>query len=407
MSPRTAWQAIALHPLRFVATTWPLRGLAYLSSGVVFGAVAGSVLIALAVAGTVLTLVVVGLGLLVAAVLFSTVVARVERWRLRLIDLDPAPSSHVVPDRPGFVNMVRFRLTEPVTWRELGFCLLSIFGLWWLDLIVLMFAIGAPIVCIRSAVDDPTVWPWGILGVALIPSAPFTITIWAAARGSLARVILGPRGSELGDELTEVKASRARLVAAFDGERTRIERDLHDGAQQRLASLRVTLGLIRLDAVDGSAVHSRIGDAQEQLGVAMREIRDLVRGVQPQALGDLGLAGAIADLATHSAIPVDVDVSTPRLEEQVERPAYFVVAECLTNVSKHSGATRVGIHIRHRDDLLVMQIRDNGTGGAQANSGGGLAGLADRLAVVDGRLRLSSPPGGPTLVHVDIPCRSI
>lgn len=93
--------------------------------------------------------------------LFSTVVARVERWRLRLIDLDPAPSSHVVPDRPGFVNMVRFRLTEPVTWRELGFCLLSIFGLWWLDLIVLMFAIGAPIVCIRSAVDDPTVWPWG------------------------------------------------------------------------------------------------------------------------------------------------------------------------------------------------------------------------------------------------------
>ncbi|MDI9894489.1 sensor domain-containing protein [Rhodococcus sp. IEGM 1381] len=407
MSPRTAWQAISLNPLRFVATTWPFRGLAYLSSGVVFGAVAGTVLVALAVAGIVLTLVVVGVGLLVAAVLFSTVVARVERWRLRLIDLDPAPSSHVASVEPGFVNMVRLRLTEPVTWRELGYCLLSIFGLWWLDLVVLMFAIGAPIVCIRSAVNDPTVWPWGILGVALIPSAPFTITIWAAAHGSLARVILGPRGSELGNELTEVKQSRARLVAAFDDERTRIERDLHDGAQQRLASLRVTLGLIRLDAADGSIVHSRIGEAQDQLGAAMREIRDLVRGVRPQTLGDLGLAGAVVDLATHCAVPVDVDVSTPRLEEQVERPAYFVVAECLTNVTKHSGATRVDIHVRHRDDLLVMRIRDNGKGGARADSGGGLAGLADRLAVVDGRLRLSSPPGGPTLVYVDIPCRSI
>ncbi len=405
--PRTAWQAIALHPLGFILTSWPLRSVAYLVSGIMFGAITSAVIVTLIVGGIGLLIVAIGFGFLIVAVLCGISIARVERWRMRLIDRDPAPSAHVAPDQPGFRSWLRTRLTEPVTWREFGFTLLSIFGLWWLDLVVLLFAIGAPIVCIRSAVDDPTVWPWGVLGVALIPSAPFTITIWAAARGSLTRTILAPRNTELGEELTEVKQSRARLVAAFDDERTRIERDLHDGVQQHLTSLRISLGLMQLDTPAGSVLHSSIGDAQNQVGAALAELRNLVRGVRPQTLADHGLAGAVTDLAGRSLIPIHVDVSAPRLHETIELAAYFIVTETVTNATKHSRATQILVHTRCRDDLLVLQIQDNGIGGARAEAGGGLAGLADRLAIVDGRLRLSSPSGGPTLVYVEIPCRQL
>ncbi|WP_240519522.1 sensor histidine kinase [Amycolatopsis antarctica] len=200
--------------------------------------------------------------------------------------------------------------------------------------------------------------------------------------------------------------SRARLVTAFEAERVRIERDLHDGAQQRLVSLRMALGLARLDAPDGTALAVRLDDAQDQLATALAELRDLVRGLTPRTLTDNGLVAALEDSAARSPVPVTVDLRLPRhLPPQVESAAYFVFTEAMANIARHSGASAARLYSRHHCDLLVLEVSDNGTGGADPAGGSGLTGLADRVDVVDGRLRLSSPRGGPTLVRVEIPCR--
>jgi signal transduction histidine kinase len=406
MLARTAWQALAQRPLRFLTSAWPWRSLLYLVSGVALGAATFGVFAALAAAGIVLLVVLVGAVLLVALALSGIAVARFERWRLRLVDLDPAPNPHHPPRIPGFRGWLRTRLLEPATWRELGFAAVSLIAFWWLDLGVLLFALGAPVLLVTAPADDPSAWPWVIAGVALVPSAPYTITAWAGARGALTRSLLAPRDQELGAQLTEIARSRARLVDAFEGERSRIERDLHDGAQQRLASLGVTLGMMRLDVTPRSALDNQLAHVQEQISLALRELRDLIRGVHPQVLTDNGLAAAVEDIATRFAIPVDVDLHLPRrLPQHIELVTYFLIAEALANIAKYSGATKVGIRGRLLTDLLVLEVRDDGIGGADPSAGTGLTGLADRVAVVDGRLRLSSPPGGPTLLHVEIPCR--
>lgn len=218
--------------------------------------------------------------------------------------------------------------------------------------------------------------------------------------------MLAPRDDELGRELTDVRASRARLVDAFDAERRRIERDLHDGAQQRLVSLNVMLGLTALDAEPGSPVATRLAEAQEQVTLAVEELRELSRGVHPKALTDQGLAAAVENLAARSSLPVTVDIRLPhRLPLPVETAAYFAVAEALTNAVKHSGASGVEVQARLHTDVLTLSVRDDGTGGADPSAGTGLVGLADRIAAADGRFRVSSPQGGPTLLHVELPCR--
>lgn len=405
MKPRTAWQAIAQRPLGFVATMWPWRAVAYLASGVLAGALTALGLVLLVTAGVLTLIAVVGIALLASVPLIGVPVAALERRRLRLIDLDPAPAAHTTPERSGPVNWFRTRIHEQLTWRELGFAALSLFALWWLDLLVLFYAIAWPIICIRSAVLDPTVWPWGLFGAAIIATAPFTITVWAAAHGAIARAVLAPRDAELGRELTEVTQSRERLVAAFDSERSRIERDLHDGPQQRLASLRLMLGMMELDLPPGSPLSDQLGQIQGQVSAALIDLRDLARGVRPQVLTDHGLARALSDLGSRFAIPVDVQAPIPRLSEHIELTAYYVTTELLSNVAKHSDATQVGVHATVHNDLLTLSVADDGVGGADARHGDGLTGLADRLTVVDGRLRISSPQGGPTLVHVEIPCR--
>ncbi|UWS76998.1 sensor histidine kinase [Streptomyces noursei] len=218
--------------------------------------------------------------------------------------------------------------------------------------------------------------------------------------------MLEPRDSELGRRLTDVRASRARLVDAFDAERRRIERDLHDGAQQRLVSLNVLLGLARLDAAPDSPVAAQLATAQEQVTLAVEELRELSRGVHPKALTDHGLAAAVGNLAARSALPVAADVRLPdRMPRAVETTAYFVIAEALANATKHSRASRAEVHARLHTDTLTLSVRDDGIGGAAPEAGTGLIGLADRIAAANGRLRLSSPPGGPTLLHVELPCR--
>ncbi|WP_242676542.1 sensor histidine kinase [Rhodococcus sp. ABRD24] len=349
--------------------------------------------------------VVVGAALFVLIGFSGIVVGRLERWRLRLVDLDGAPDPHRPPLGSGVGAWLSTRLAERSTWRELGFALLSATTLSWIDATVLGFAFVLPVLCFRAPIGDPAAWPWVIIGLVAIGSGPYMITAWAGARAGLTRIFLAPRDDEIGAEITDVDRTKRRLLNAFEIERVRIERDLHDGAQQRLVALGMTLGLTRLD-IDDPALAARLDDAQDQLTLALAELRDLVRGLNPQVLTDNGLVAAIADSAGRSAVPISVDVCLPsRLPVGIETAAYYVVAEALTNIARHSQACDATVYGRHHTDILVIEISDNGIGGADPRRGTGLSGLADRLDVVDGRLRLSSPAGGPTVLRVEIPCR--
>ena len=169
----------------------------------------------------------------------------------------------------------------------------------------------------------------------------------------------------------------------------------------------MALGLARIDLTPGSAAATQVDAAHEQAKVALAELRELIRGVHPQVLTDRGLPAAVDDAAGRSPMRVATDVVLPRrLPPGIEVAAYFAVCEALANVAKHSRATRASVRGRLVDGLLVLEVRDDGVGGADPAGGSGLIGLADRVAVVDGRLLLSSPPGGPTLVRVEIPCAS-
>ncbi|OLM17845.1 MULTISPECIES: sensor histidine kinase [unclassified Pseudonocardia] len=393
----TAWQAMDQQPLRFLATPWPWRSLGYLVTGAALGAV---VLGAFAVPGSGLVLggpaLAVGTGsLLVLAVLSAgRPLAALERRRLRLVDDEPLPA----PPRPPGPWW-----RAAVTWREVGFALLVATGLAALDACVLGFSLVLPVLLALSPVDDPAAWPLVIVGVLLLLAAPWTVTAWAGARAALTRTVLGPRGAELGPGIADV-ATR-RLIGAFETERARIERDLHDGAQQRLVALGVTLGLARLDAADGSPAAARLDDARDQLGLALAELRDLVRGLDPRTLADDGLAAAVEDHAARCPVPTEVDLRPAGLlPPRVATTAYFVLVEALTNTARHSGARSATVTGRRHADQLVLEVRDDGRGGADPGSGSGLTGLAERVALAGGRVRLSSPPGGPTLLRVELPC---
>ena len=210
---------------------------------------------------------------------------------------------------------------------------------------------------------------------------------------------------EVARQLEDVRASRARIVEAGDLERRRIERDLHDGTQQRL----VALALRSRRAADGSADPSAAADFRsiEAEAIAiLGDIRELAAGIHPAILTEVGLAGAIQTLADRSPIPVTVRLEIPSpLPTTTEATAYFVVAEALTNTAKHAGATAATVDAAVQGDRLVVRVRDDGRGGADA-SGAGLRGLADRVAAVGGSLRIDSPPGGGTALSVELPCAS-
>lgn len=398
----TAWQALDQQPLRFLATAWPWRSLAFLLTGTMLGA--GLVGVAgIWASGLVLGdpwVATVTAFLLVAAVcLAGRPIAALERWRLRLVDTAPLPDPSPRPGR--WWSAQRWR--TPLVWREIGFALLAATGLAALDAGVLGFSLVLPVLLFASPADDPTAWPLVALGVLLLVATPWTVTAWAGARATLTRTVLGPRGTELGPDLSDV-ATR-RLLGAFATERARIERDLHDGAQQRLVALGVTLGLARLDAVDGSACAARLDSARDELGLALTELRDLVRGLDPATLADNGLAAAVADRARRCPVPVEVDLHLPaELPPAVAGTAYFVLTEAPTNIARHSGATSASIGGGRHADQLVLEVRDDGRGGADPAGGTGLSGLAERVALAGGRLRLSSPAGGPTLLRVELPC---
>ena len=204
---------------------------------------------------------------------------------------------------------------------------------------------------------------------------------------------------------SDLAASRARIVDAADEERRRVVRDLHDGAQQRLVHTIVTLKLLRRALErDGEDAAALVDEALEQAQTATGELRELAHGILPAVLTGGGLRAAVRALARRMSIPVEVDVSEERLPQAVEATAYFIVAEALTNVSKHSHADRATVRARVERHALELEVRDNGVGGAEAD-GDGLVGLSDRLGVLGGALRVASPPGGGTLIAAVIPVR--
>jgi signal transduction histidine kinase len=202
---------------------------------------------------------------------------------------------------------------------------------------------------------------------------------------------------------TEVAASRARILAATDDERRRVVRDLHDGAQQRLVHTIITLKLAcRALELEQEAVPALVGEALQQAERANVELRELAHGILPDVLTHGGLRAGVDALASRLPVPVEIDVSAGRLPAVVEATAYFVVAEALTNVAKHSRAAHAEVTARIEDGTLAVQVRDDGVGGARPD-GSGLVGLADRLAALDGELRVDSPADGGTVLEAAIP----
>ncbi|GHF24664.1 histidine kinase [Streptomyces mashuensis] len=422
VQPVAVWEALR-RPRRFLLSAWPVRCWAYLFSGSLFGLVVLASLVALVALGVVLSVVGVGLLVLAATAVAGLPVARVERRRLRLVDPVPLPDPHASLPGAGARTWLRTRMRERATWRELGYAVLLgvVFAVAGLGVTALLgfslILLATPgIVALNSgpvmiipgrAVPGPLAGlPFSAVGLLGLVLCAYLAGLLAGAQVRTAWFLLSSRDEEFSPRVMELTRSRARLADAFEAERRRIERDLHDGAQQQLVALTMTLGLAQMELGEQNpAAAELVTRARAEARRALEQLRDLVRGIHPQVLTDHGLAAAVTEVALHNPLPVTVDVDLPhRLPGPVETMGYFAVTEALTNANKYSGASGVTVEGRLEDDRLILVITDDGQGGADPSAGTGLAGLADRLAILRGRLVVSSPVGGPTRLRVEVPC---
>jgi signal transduction histidine kinase len=245
-----------------------------------------------------------------------------------------------------------------------------------------------------------------LLGLVALFVWPLLARLGSSLDVSLARWLLGPsRSGQLSAEVQRLGEARTLAVESAESERRRIERDLHDGLQPKLVSLALELGLAKARFErDPDSARSLLNQAHEEAKTAIEDLRGLVRGIHPSVLDERGLDAAFSALVASCAVPVRVEVSlSKRLDQAVEAVAYFVVAEAITNVTKHSGASRASVMITEASGLLRVLVEDDGGGGASAEPGGGLAGLAARVAAIDGTFAVNSPKGGPTWVEAIIP----
>jgi signal transduction histidine kinase len=312
---------------------------------------------------------------------------------------------------------------ERATWSEVGYALarlpvsvvataLSLI-VWSLSLVLLTLPLydgalpaGGAVVGGHVLRGAPVMAGCVAVGLLLLVAAPRLTRGLAVADAALTRFLLAPP-SDLAARVTELEISRERVVDAAEAERRRIERDLHDGAQQRLVALAMELGRAKARfADDVDAARELVDQAHTEAKAALTELRDLVRGVHPPVLTDRGLDAALSGLAARCPVPVQVHVDVPvRPKPSVEAVAYFMVAEALTNVAKHSRASHVNVVVEGHGypGTLSVVISDDGIGGADPR-GAGLSGLADRVAGVDGSLSVESPSGGPTIISAVLPC---
>jgi signal transduction histidine kinase len=212
--------------------------------------------------------------------------------------------------------------------------------------------------------------------------------------------------AELRAQLVELRASRGRLVEATDAERRRIERDLHDGTQQRLVSIAMSLGLLESKLPSqATAAKPLVSETRAALALALEELRELTHGINPPLLTERGLPAALDELCRRAALPAHLDLTLDRrLPDQIESAAYFLASEALTNAAKHSHASEVQVRASYQSQQLIVEIADDGIGGAATTGGSGLRGLADRVEALGGRFTVSSPPGRGTTLRAEIPC---
>jgi signal transduction histidine kinase len=346
---------MAGNPIRFLSSSWPWRSIASL--------------------------------LLPGLILAGVPVAELQHVRLRLLD----PGGHRPP--------VAHTRVRPV------WCVLLL-SMWPIDLLPvlgvpvmvggLLFATAGSLVYPDTTVDLIVFAPSGIratvtgllLAVLIAAAGAYLLTCLAAGHAVLAR--------------RSLRLRRPVAVRRFDAERRRIERDLHDGTQQRLISLTMKLGIARIGTPGETA--TLVAEAHEDARRAIAELREVVHGVRPRVLIEQGLPAALTDLARRSGVPVRVEVALPdRPTAVVESTVYFVVSEALANVAKHAQATSVTVRGGLSAGSLIVEVEDDGVGGASVRPGGGLDGLRDRAAAVGGVLALVSPRGGPTVVRLSVP----
>ncbi|MEU1027954.1 sensor domain-containing protein [Streptomyces mirabilis] len=277
-----------------------------------------------------------------------------------------------------------------------------------------------------SSLRDPVAWrtvlydfirlPWGIVTFTvtltslflLWPVLPFLARGLTNVDRAMVRGLLSP-SDELERRIAELESDRGVVVDTAAADLRRIERDLHDGAQARLVNLAMGLGLAKEKILEGQAdetVAAMVDEAHGEVKLALQELRDLARGIHPAVLTDRGLDAALSSVASRCTVPVKVTADLPtRPAAAIEGIAYFTVSELLQNVSKHSGARSASVDVWRTDERLLIQVQDDGRGGAALDGGTGMAGLADRLGAVDGLFIIDSPPGGPTTITAELPWR--
>ena len=396
----------------------------HLLAGLVIGIVSFTVVVTgISLGIALLPVFLVGIAVLVAVIWLAGLFARAERARFAVLLGTEIPGPPPRPDEPTGWRRLNLLFLARSTWLPSVYALVRlplsvieaivVSSVWGIGLALLALpayngALPGGSAHLGSFALNNAAWvSLGVAtGVALLLGAPPLTRVVAAGDAVVARWLLGPgRRAGMAARIGELETSRARVVDAAETERRRIERDLHDGAQQRLVSLAMELGRARAKfGSDPEAAEAIVGQAHEQAKEALTELRNLVRGVHPPVLSDRGLDAALSGLAALSPVPVTVRVDlAERPPPPVEAIAYFVVAEALTNVAKHAKASRALVTVSRTSDLLNVAISDDGIGGASL-AGRGLSGLAARTAGIDGRLVVTSPDGGPTVIEAVLPC---
>lgn len=418
-----AWTAVRGHPVRFLASAWPWRSLAYLATTVPIGLAWLTVLAVVVAVGAATVVVIAGLLVLAGIPVLVHLAAAGERRRIRLIYpgrpvLQPPVPRH--PERGGRASWPHpgaFWPHRRASWPEAGVTVLLTTVFWIADA-VLLILLTVPVlllvapVLVRSGTIDIAGWrvdtageAWAVApaGLVTLVLLMYAATALACGQAALVRHLLDPPEAELAEAVQQLRRSRTGLVDAFETERRRIERDLHDGVQQRLVALTMTLGSAELDLPAGPGL-DLVREAHQQAEQALADLRTTIRGIHPRVLTDHGLAAAVHEIAGRSPVPVDLQLAVDgRLPPTVEAAAYFFVSENLTNVARHAHARSAQVHAWIEEHTLIVSVVDDGVGGADPRAGTGLAGLHARLDALDGELDITSPTGGPTQVRMTCP----
>lgn len=407
------WAAMKLPPWRFALSGWPWRALLYLMLSVLIGAA----LVPLAVFT------------LLFVPFWALILGSLERRRTSLVGFPRQASAHGVIDASERHHWINIRLTERATWREtlalvwdLFYALIALTVLFFETITLLALAMVAvagiagptPTQFFGDAegIMTPTNW-WPVALITLVALVLFGYINACLAIGQawVLRPLCGPRARGLDPDVQRLLNSRRALAESSDAERRRIERDLHDGVQQELIALGARIGMIGLEVdelasrgIDAAHLQRAVDEAQAQAEHAMSTLRDTVRGIHPSVLADYGLRAALEELSERSNIRVTLEGSPGvRVPAALETTAYYLVAEALTNIAKHASATSAVVATGTDGESFIVTVTDNGSGGADERNGTGLRGLSDRAEALNGRLKVTSPAGGPTVVRMDLP----